>query len=993
MKFLIDKEVDLKKQDFLNTSSYSKTLREVINSSPKNDSFTIGLFGEWGSGKSSIIRTLEEEFRATKKFKFVIYDSWKYSNDSFRRMFLLKLQNDLGFDKTEKFESFYRNKTSDLSINRKIEWKFILITFFIFVLGFLFILYLPNDKTEYKITITVIVAFLGILINAIGRAFNDYKVTIQEPMIFAPEQFEECFNEMISRLFDKGIKHKLLKWIKGDQYVSGIEKLVIVIDNIDRCPKDKAYEMITNIKSFLSTQNNVVFIVPVDDEALKRHIIKDDNNDTKEAEEFLRKFFNVTIRIKPFKRFDLYDFTNKLNKDNGLNFNPTTIDIISKEYATNPRRIIQFFNDLLSELKFFELNQGLDFIYTNESLICKMLVIRQEWPDYYKIVSKNAFLLNDPDETIKDILEKNLHLSSFLKLTESITKNEKISVIEKVLSTFDRESKLPTELISFIDKKAILEIEKIVTNKGIEIEELVDFLIERLNTGFKRKTYKTEVNNIFELICSLNLKFKLNKTQNQRIETEVVQNLSHFFKFISNIELTISYGHILKNQGLSYLDDFFIKYFENTIKIDSDEESFQFAKNIFRLYIKNFSSIKSLKSLSNLFETEYYRTGSKLDDYELESDQLREIVNEQIIEIITSKITEISSNDVGYKEIVYASSNIDFSNISFKTIISRFNDIMPSFNNWSKEEVINFIGLLNNFLSPQHNVVSSDLSEKKVFSSFKSALLSDRTFHRIQINLFKDELTLEEVTVLSNFLKYIYVCSNNNVEILKELQQLIVESENERQEIINMQLIELKDKYNYSLISLKDVILNDISNSPLGLGLFEYIATRKDTNDYSLEDSFVYTKLEKIVNSFILDVNNQIILDFLRRIIKDIRAKFNLILIISKLTTKDILKLPEDIQVLSFDKILEVDVIYDFENQVEFLKAIASKGEKTHINKLILVIIRKLTKNDKVEEGIEILSELKNLKDVDTVLIERVINSIDNKEYREIAKGILKSLK
>ena len=40
---------------------------------------------------------------------------------------------------------------------------------------------------------------------------------------------------------------------------------------------------------------------------LKRHIIKEENNDTKEAEEFLRKFFSVTIRIKPFKRFDLYD--------------------------------------------------------------------------------------------------------------------------------------------------------------------------------------------------------------------------------------------------------------------------------------------------------------------------------------------------------------------------------------------------------------------------------------------------------------------------------------------------------------------------------------------------------------------------------------------------------------------------------------------------------------------------------------------------------------
>jgi predicted KAP-like P-loop ATPase len=171
MKFIIDKEIDLNKQDFLNTSSYSKALREVINSSPKDNTFTIGLFGEWGSGKSSIVKTVEEEFNKTKKVKFIIYDSWKYSNDSFRRMFLLKLQEDLGFNKTEKFESFYRNKTSDLSINRKIEWKYLIFTFIVFVLGIAVILNLPPDQTEFKITLAVLVAFLGILIKCYRSCF------------------------------------------------------------------------------------------------------------------------------------------------------------------------------------------------------------------------------------------------------------------------------------------------------------------------------------------------------------------------------------------------------------------------------------------------------------------------------------------------------------------------------------------------------------------------------------------------------------------------------------------------------------------------------------------------------------------------------------------------------------------------------------------------------------------------------------------------------
>lgn len=56
----------------------------------------------------------------------------------------------------------------------------------------------------------------------------------------------------------------------GEVSVVGLERLVVVIDNIDRCPSDLAYQMLTDVKTFLSNEKyNLVFIVPVDDEALK----------------------------------------------------------------------------------------------------------------------------------------------------------------------------------------------------------------------------------------------------------------------------------------------------------------------------------------------------------------------------------------------------------------------------------------------------------------------------------------------------------------------------------------------------------------------------------------------------------------------------------------------------------------------------------------------------------------------------------------------------
>ena len=49
--------------DLLKTSVYADNLVKVIENTPKNKVFTIGVFGGWGTGKSSIIRTTQERLR------------------------------------------------------------------------------------------------------------------------------------------------------------------------------------------------------------------------------------------------------------------------------------------------------------------------------------------------------------------------------------------------------------------------------------------------------------------------------------------------------------------------------------------------------------------------------------------------------------------------------------------------------------------------------------------------------------------------------------------------------------------------------------------------------------------------------------------------------------------------------------------------------------------------------------------------------------------
>lgn len=58
--FIEDKEIVLSKDDdLLNTDVYVNSLAKVLSNSPEDSPFTIGLFGEWGSGKSSIVKTVQ----------------------------------------------------------------------------------------------------------------------------------------------------------------------------------------------------------------------------------------------------------------------------------------------------------------------------------------------------------------------------------------------------------------------------------------------------------------------------------------------------------------------------------------------------------------------------------------------------------------------------------------------------------------------------------------------------------------------------------------------------------------------------------------------------------------------------------------------------------------------------------------------------------------------------------------------------------------------
>lgn len=78
-------------EDVFNHEAFADTILKLLthNQPP----LSIGLFGSWGIGKSTILNILRKKIAesASSKLKFLYFNAWKYSGDSFRRQFLIEI--------------------------------------------------------------------------------------------------------------------------------------------------------------------------------------------------------------------------------------------------------------------------------------------------------------------------------------------------------------------------------------------------------------------------------------------------------------------------------------------------------------------------------------------------------------------------------------------------------------------------------------------------------------------------------------------------------------------------------------------------------------------------------------------------------------------------------------------------------------------------------------------------------------------------------------
>jgi predicted KAP-like P-loop ATPase len=241
--FIYDKPIETEKDDFLSRKGFSQHLGKSLLNWKEKESLVIAIYGEWGSGKSSVINLANEFIGKTNeenKPTIIEFNPWRFSEqDNLSEHFFSEIAKELEIRQESKEDKKIAEKiriyASLLSLTPD---KVLLGNFFsktILGLGLLGIsasqiiqwLNIPYDWIKYTL-------FIGGFLLIIIEIFKDYLI-----------KFADFFQKKAD--YNKKSVLELKREIK-DELIKRKKNLIVVIDDIDRLNKSEIKQIFRLIR-------------------------------------------------------------------------------------------------------------------------------------------------------------------------------------------------------------------------------------------------------------------------------------------------------------------------------------------------------------------------------------------------------------------------------------------------------------------------------------------------------------------------------------------------------------------------------------------------------------------------------------------------------------------------------------------------------------------------------------------------------------------------
>ena len=714
IKFLSDQPLTADKEQEIRFGhqGIAQSLQKIIFNSPTP--FTIGLFGKWGTGKTTILNLLQSKLEKISKISVVKFDIWKHETDSLRATFLKEIVNQLKKQKCLKGD-FELSEKLDATITRTFEGRFklnktvrriLIYTCILAVeLAFLINTYWPDYLSNYLSILFSGSIVSGFILFLLRQAFTAEKITSVTDRFKEPHEFEIEFQKIIEKM--------------------SLDRFLVIIDNLDRTTHKKAVELLTTIKTFLEL-DKCVFLIACDDEAIKKHLQgvytmgKDTNKGQKpfDTDEFLRKFFNASLRIPEFIDTELQNYTEILLKETAIKELDSTdvAYVITNSFRENPRQIKQFINSLMAHFLLTQERESGEepliipsgAITNNVAFLTKILIIRQKFPKECHEICESYLNMDE----MKNIGSK--EFKNFLRSTKLITTDD---IRPFIFLKQSQEELLIPEIrdleLGLVDDNRDIVNEKLKSIKANpeQVNGLRRFLPSLIERNRNRRILLLNI-----ISCSLDALRFHNLEMGRGYYDKVSDLLNDDIALkpeLRRFPPAVIFGEVLTRCNTSDRNDIVAEYVRLLGEEHKDKKepvlSTDYTHGLIQELLVHKDWLKNEKKTVKQYITEKYYSSTKiLSLFQKKIDDQRDFVSEETISKFTSTFSDddvASKNSLNEKfEILINFKAIITSNVA-KDIIKSLQNLLTSENKkpyrTEKENLLDRIGDIFNNLHQQ----------------------------------------------------------------------------------------------------------------------------------------------------------------------------------------------------------------------------------------------------------------------------------------------------
>jgi hypothetical protein len=376
----------------LGFEAYASGLKDIIELS--DPQFCIGIFGGWGSGKTTLMRAIERQLN--KEFVSVWFNAWRYEKEEHLIIPLLDALRDA-------LVTWANDTTTGSTIDSPVRQEAIRAASTI-------------AKAARAIfagmAVKVKVSPIEVSLDA-NRAVAEWR----ESTIEKDRQDAESPQSPYHASF-KALKDSLAEFIQN-----GKQRIVVFIDDLDRCLPSNALQVLESMKLFFDLEG-FVFVVGLDQKIIEASVNwnyrSSDPPDAAAAgppisgTDYIKKLFQVPFNLPSVSSGQLDDYLNAVFSDaeegdegqrDLLACVRPHLDALVGESEVNPREIKRYINSyILQKL----IRPDLD---DDVTLLLQTIAFRPDWSEAYEVFRSkpDAFTeaakrqLDGEDSALKDL--------------------------------------------------------------------------------------------------------------------------------------------------------------------------------------------------------------------------------------------------------------------------------------------------------------------------------------------------------------------------------------------------------------------------------------------------------------------------------------------------------------------------------------------------------------------------------------------------------------